>query len=83
MAKIKIWSAGGYKQGVELDGEDISRAIRGINFSMEAGHLASVQLDLLVVEMDADSENAHVWMPDETRDLLIWFGWRPPKGDAS
>lgn len=82
MAKIKIWSDGRYEQGAKLDGEDISRAIKGIEFSMEVGVPAEVRLDLAVFEMEVDAEDAKVHLTNAARDLLIRSGWRAPEDES-
>ena len=79
MAKIKIWSDGGTRQGVELDGEDISNAVKSIDFTMDAARPADINLHLAVFEMEIDADESTVHIADATRDLLIWAGWRPPK----
>ena len=79
-SKIKIW-ADGANGGVELDGEDISKTVRGLDFSMQVGSLPEITLDLVVVELEADAGKVRVHITPDVRDLLIAAGWKSPKGD--
>ena len=81
--RITIHDAGGLNQSVHLDGEDISSAIRGLTYHAEAWQPPKVELDLAVVEWDADLDDARLHIPDATRDLLIRFGWTPPAEESA
>lgn len=66
---------------VELDGEDISQTLTGLSVRLDAGELPCIQLDVLVLDLTAELENPRIVIPDDTRDLLIRFGWTPPSDD--
>lgn len=64
---------------VELDGHDITDAIRGTAITMDAAGPPLVTLRLNVVELDGiDSKDAQVFITDDTREALIKLGWTPP-----
>lgn len=76
-------SAGPYETKVELDGQDISRALRGITIRCEAAHRPSVDLDLKldaieVARLAVRDPDFIVSMSDDVRDALIALGWTPP-----
>jgi hypothetical protein len=79
-SKIKIW-ADGPRGGIELDGEDISKTVRGLDVSLRVGSIPEVSLDLLVFELEAEAGKTRVHIVPAVRDLLIAAGWQPPKGD--
>nr|WP_024067041.1 hypothetical protein [Streptomyces sp. F2]AHC28120.1 hypothetical protein pFP3.18c [Streptomyces sp. F2] len=62
---------------VEVDGHDISPAVRGLTLSAKAGHLPRLVLDLLVFTGEIDGE-AQVHIPDDTAATLVALGWTPP-----
>lgn len=62
---------------VEVDGNDISRTVRGLTLTTEAGHLPRLVLDLLVFTSEADGE-AQVHIPADTAATLVALGWTPP-----
>lgn len=67
---------------VELDGRDVSRYLRGAIVRLDAGHLPTVTLDVVVHDLSAETAETHVVIPDETRELLTRLGWTPPEGET-
>lgn len=63
---------------VMLDGEDISDGVRGLTLEAAVGEVTRVTLDIPVVVTSEAADNVEVFMPDQTRDLLIKLGWTPP-----
>lgn len=63
---------------VELDGVDVSRAIRGVRIDATATELPQVTLDLAVFEIEVDAENSRVHVSDEAAALLVELGWQRP-----
>lgn len=64
---------------VELDGQDISNAVRGLYVDMRAGHVPQVTLDLVVIDVtELGAERAQVLIDPSTRELLRAAGWMPP-----
>jgi hypothetical protein len=81
--KIRIAPHPEYPDGhsVQLDGQEISRAIRGISFDASASGRPDppkAVLDLVVWDWDIESD-ADVSIPDKTVDLLKRLGWTPPR----
>lgn len=80
MGKIEI-SGTGLPGGtaVRLDGQDIARGLRGLTFTLDAGRASVLELDVAVCKgVELDVEDAHVCIPDATRELLVRLGWVPP-----
>ena len=77
--KIKLGELG-FDSTIELDGTDLSHAVRRIDVSAQPGNLTQVTLDLGVVEVQRlDAEKADVLIPDDAKDALIALGWTPPQ----
>lgn len=81
MSKLSFHQGPGrYEQVVKLDGEDISSAIRGLSFTVDAGDLPTVDLQLAVFEIEADGGfEARVHIAEETVELLKRLGWASPE----
>lgn len=62
---------------VELDGEDISSNVRGVDLSCSVDEWTRATLHLSAVDVDADVE-AEVVLPEPLRRALIAQGWTPP-----
>lgn len=79
--RLEITSRGvvGPASTVQLDGVDISNALRGLRLNMAVGDVASAELDVMVVETTAVDIEATAHIPPEARDLLIRLGWTPPE----
>lgn len=67
---------------VELDGQDISRALRGVTLRLDTEHRPTAVLDIDVHDLDADTAETHIAIPEPTRALLTRLGWTPPAGEA-
>lgn len=70
-------------QVVTLDGEDISKQVRSVSITADAGQPPGVVLELLVHEVDSEIEQgvSEIRVPQATADLLSRFGWiAPPSG---
>lgn len=67
-------------QVVILDGEDISKQVRSISITADAGQLPAVVLELMVIEVDSDVPGSvpEIRVAQGTADLLQRFGWTPP-----
>lgn len=66
---------------VELDGQDVSAAVDGVELRSHVGQLTEATLHLPVVELDAEAD-VRLLMPDATRALLVAAGWTPPEGSS-
>lgn len=79
-------SAGQYDAKVDLDGQDISRALRGVTIRCAANERPSVDLDLKldaieVTRLAVRDPEILLSLSDDVRDALIALGWTPPAGD--
>jgi hypothetical protein len=63
---------------VEVDGHDISDAVRGFTLSGEVGHRPRLGLELCVYTSEADGDDVQVHIPDDTAAALVALGWTPP-----
>jgi len=75
-------TSNGVLHGVHLDGVDISSSLRSVALRLDPSGLPAVVLDVMVHDMSADLGRAQLCIPDETRDLLLRFGWTPPQDDV-
>lgn len=66
-------------QTVELDGEDISRAVRSVGIDAEAGGLPAIRLELAVFELETAVGESEIHLAPGTEDLLKRLGWTPPE----
>lgn len=63
---------------VEVDGHDISDAVRGFTLSGKVGHRPRLDLELCVYTSEASSGDVQVHIPDDTAATLVALGWTPP-----
>ena len=82
MGKRLKFTQEGRKQTVELDGEDISSAIRSMTLDVEAAQPPTVHLNLVVFEIETDLGETRIHITDSTVDLLKRLGWTPPAEEA-
>lgn len=75
VARIRLGEPG--LATIEIDGQDVSDAIRGFTLTSQVGNRHQLTLDLLIDTGEADGEvQAHI--PDATAALLRSLGWTPP-----
>jgi len=68
---------------VEVNGHDISTALRGLSLELSVGNLPKVELDLCVVDVtDFAMTEVQLHIPDDVRDALVKLGWTPPPEDT-
>jgi hypothetical protein len=79
MVRKVEFSSSGNLHHVVLDGVDLSAGLRSASLTLSAGDLPLLELDPIVVEIDATyAGEAMVHVSDRAADLLISFGWTPP-----
>lgn len=68
---------------IAIDGADISpRAIAGLSLQAEAGDIPRLTLDVVALDVTKLGGKMEIFLPDETRELLVALGWTPPaEGD--
>lgn len=74
-----------HKTVVKLNGVDVSGGISSLNLDIVAGDAYPiVNLNIKMVEFSKaiNAEQAEVWLPDETVELLKALGWTPPDDEA-
>jgi len=65
---------------IEINGTDVSRAVRGLTLTMKVGRLPTVVLEVPVLQgLSAEAGEVDVRIPDETRELLLKLGWTAPE----
>mgnify|MGYP001590970601 CR=1 FL=1 len=78
MAETPVKITLGFPPRVEVAGTDISNAISGLTLTADAGSLSVLTLTLPIIEAGELDGEARVFIPDETKDLLMSLGWTPP-----
>lgn len=72
---------GMYDTSVVINGHDIGTSVRSIVVHAKAGHLTTIELDLLVgTETRLDLVDALATVPPAVHDALVTLGWTPPAG---
>lgn len=66
------------KHSIEVDGEDVSRAVRSATVYLDAGQPSEVTLDLALPVIEVLGAEAAIQVNDCARELLIKAGWTPP-----
>jgi hypothetical protein len=75
--KISKYDTHGHE--ILLDGTDIANGIDGLTITMRAGHPASVELSMPIVDVtELQDPETRILIPDATRDVLLALGWTPP-----
>ena len=77
--KIACPSGLAHNTTVELDGQSITRSLRGIVLRAEVGDMVTAELDLRYLAAEFDGQ-AKAVLPDETQAVLKQLGWTPPEG---
>ncbi len=62
---------------VELDGQDVSNGLSGLDLRLHVGDLSSATLKLVAPMFEVDGE-FQIHLPEETQELLKRLGWTPP-----
>ena len=76
--KITAGQMGGPGTVVELDGQEIQRALVGLDYHLRAGDPTAVTLDVFAPEVVVAGE-VEVRLREETQALLKRLGWTPPE----
>lgn len=71
-------TAKGTRQQLVLDGVDISNVVRNTRLDVPCGEIPRAVVDVVVFEGVSVGVEAVVFIPPETADLLIRYGWTPP-----
>jgi hypothetical protein len=78
MSKLSVSGAGMHAK-VELDGQDISSALRGLTVRFDAHMAPTAVLNVDIYHAaEIDAKNVTVVLPDATAELLTRLGWTPP-----
>ncbi|MFE6816025.1 hypothetical protein [Streptomyces sp. NPDC057677] len=78
---VRIDVNGAGRGTVEVNGTDISHAVRAVRLGSEAGELPTVELELGVYDVSTQAE-AQVYITEETEAALIALGWTPPPAEG-
>ncbi|MCX4703874.1 hypothetical protein [Streptomyces sp. NBC_01373] len=68
---------------VELDGQDVAKALTGLSLRLDGGPVVTAVLDVVAEEIPNDLGEVRAWLPDATKDLLVRLGWTPPAEEAT
>lgn len=80
---VAVTQTEGVFHNAKLNGDDVSRFLRGVNVSIAAGEVPAVTLDLIVEKITLDFPEARLYLADGVRELLTEFGWTPPAEEIS
>lgn len=87
MAGKLVIKINGFGQGtVELDGTDISRSVRAVEFRASANDETTITLELGVTEIEttylgSPEREVLVNLNDDIVNTLMMLGWTPPEND--
>jgi hypothetical protein len=62
---------------IRIDGQDVSKAVRGFQLESRVGEVTTLVLDLVMVRAEIEVDTVIV---PQTYDLLVRLGWTPPEG---
>lgn len=77
-ARLTLHATGGT---VEIDGQDVSHAVRGIDLTQTAGQPPRLTLELRLDQLVCNGL-ADVVIPDDIEELLLRLGWSQPGASA-
>ncbi len=80
---VRLVSEGGALARLFLDDEDISRSVSAVDIHASARDGIGVNLHLVAAPLAVDLTDVEVWLPEETRNLLIRMGWTPPEEEGT
>lgn len=85
--KVKIRLAGAGNDYVEIDGFDLTRALRGFTLNVSSDERPTLELDFCLSEIEVTSigegeRSVLVNIPDAVVHTLMAIGWQPPENDA-
>ncbi|WP_433520124.1 hypothetical protein ACQP2T_63330 (plasmid) [Nonomuraea sp. CA-143628] len=72
-----------FSPNVDLDGHNLSPALRALTIHLEAGSLPKVEAELAIHEidvthLDVKDSGVVIFMSDAVQQALIDLGWTPP-----
>lgn len=74
---LKVTTTGQARGTVELDGQDISSGLSGLDLRMHVDDLNMVTLELKAPTFEVEGEFV-VMLPEEMQAALKRLGWTPP-----
>lgn len=80
---VRISSDGRGAGVVEVDGHDISKAVRSVIIELEAGNRPRVELDVAAFFVDVfELEDPRILISGDVSAALVRLGWTPPADEA-
>lgn len=67
---------------MELNGEDVSDAIRALSVEMSVAEPAVVMIAPVVQDLSVELHEPQIYISPPARHLLIKLGWTPPDTDG-
>jgi hypothetical protein len=62
---------------IRIDGQDVSKAVRGFQLDSCVGEITTLALDLVMIRAEIEADTVIV---PQAYDLLVRLGWTPPAG---
>lgn len=74
----------GSRGRVVIDGNDISKGVRGFSVRGGVGEVTSLELDLNLIDVTrVSSTSTEILISDGASEALIAMGWKPPDLEGS
>jgi hypothetical protein len=71
-------SRNGQCTAITIDGHDITKAARGVTIHSQVNQIATIVVDMPVIETTRVSGEAKLIIDPAVRETLIRWGWTPP-----
>lgn len=82
MSTISISNIRPSRAKIEIDGVDISNAVRSFTLTHGYGEHPRLELELAMVDITSlDAPEAEYLLTARTRDALLAMGWTPPAAE--
>lgn len=82
-ASIRVGAVAGVSKGdrIEINGHDITTAVRRMTLAAEVGELTTLTLDLGATQGVVFDGEVNVHLAEAARNALLALGWTPPPGE--
>lgn len=74
----------GVRGRVVVDGQDLSKGVRGFALRGGVGEITALELDLNLIDVTrVSSTSTEILIADEASEALIALGWTPPESSET
>lgn len=82
LVEVALTHAGGKGSSIAINGQDVTRLLRGVTLQSVVGKPTRIVIDLLPAIVRTKVEG-HVAIDSASYELLVELGWTPPAEDPS